>query len=158
VFKVHSVANIWTTELHLAFIQLAPAQDKKYTSSGNRPLLDGFVSKFPFKIANQRMNAFKASLSYRVNGDMDDRYWTAYLLAYLPKQSPTWPKLIGNEQVWFEPSSQQDQRKILEPYLVHRMASEAHNCTRELLEAIDRWVELKVRIYDGWPRRITELK
>ncbi len=158
MFKVHCVANVWTTELHLAFIQLAPAQDKKYNSSGNRPLLDGFVSKFPFKIANQRMNAFKASLSYRVNGDMDDRYRTAYLLRYLPKQSSTWPKLTEHEQVWFEPSSQQDQRKILEPYLVHKMASEAYNCTTELLEAVDRWVDRKVRIYFGWPRLITKFK
>lgn len=116
------------------------------------------MSNFPFNIANQRMNDFKVSLSYRVNGDMDDRYWTAYLLAYLPKQSLAWPELTENKQVWFEPGSQQDQRKILESYLVYIMASEAYTGTRELLEAINMWVELKVRMYDGCARRISELK
>jgi len=89
---------------------------------------------------------------------MDDRYWTAYLLAYLPKQSLAWPELTENNQVCFEPGSQQDQRKILEPYLVYIMASEAYTCTRELFEAIDTWVELKVRMCDGCPSRITELR
>ncbi|KAH8812642.1 hypothetical protein F5884DRAFT_878489 [Xylogone sp. PMI_703] len=155
---VHYIANVWTTEFHLAFIQLVPAQGNTYNLSPSKPLLDGFVSDFPFEVANQKMSIFKASLSYRVNGDMDDRYWTGYLLTYLPKQSSVWPKLTYENSTWFEPSSQQDQRKILEPYLVHRMVFEAYNCTRELLEAVDKWVELKTSMDGSFDKLYTRSK
>lgn len=86
----------------------------------------------------------KASLSYRFVGDMDDKFWTGYLLTYLPGGSELFQKpfysYAGVLQKWFHEDRRTDQRKVLEPFLVEKMVAELFRSTDEILKAIDDWL------------------
>ncbi len=85
---------------------------------------------------------------------MGDRFWSGYLLAYLPRRpsrffvpidttdedySDTW----ADFQQWIRRDNHNDQRNVLEPFLVERMVAEVYQSTRKILDSIDDWLELK---------------
>ena len=85
---------------------------------------------------------------------MGDRYWSGYLLTYLPGKSDTIdnPFNTTNEEFpepWEDPfqwflrvrESRNDQRKVLEPFLVEKMVVEVYQSTKRILASIDDWLE-----------------
>lgn len=76
---------------------------------------------------------------------MADRFWSGYLLTYLPKNSkllknPDFAVGSKNLKSWFHSSAERDQRKILEPFLVEKMAGEIYKSTQILLDSVDDWL------------------
>ena len=111
----------------------------------------GRQRKFPFLIKGSQVDVFKASVSYRTIGDMVDKYWTSYLLIYLPKRDrrgleyPQYLRHSHNDvESWFHEDTRNDQRRILEPFLVEKMVAEVHRSTGEIIRSIDEWLELDV--------------
>ena len=95
---------------------------------------------------------YKASLSCRFIGDLGDRFWSGYLLAYLPRRDSVqyetiddgYPSLWGwrNVEQWVAKEIHNDQRNVLEPFLVDKMVAEVYQSTQKILESIDDWLEL----------------
>ena len=76
---------------------------------------------------------------------MADRFWSGYLLSYLPKNSkllknPDFDVGSKNLTSWFHSSAERDQRKILEPFLVEKMAGEIYKSTKVLLDSVNDWL------------------
>ena len=93
----------------------------------------------------------KASLSYRFVGDMDDKFWTGYLLTHLPADSKVFPKsdyygFFIDVKEWFHQDRRIDQRKVLEPFLVEKMVSVLFQSTDEILKAIDDWLNPEIDV------------
>lgn len=155
--QVHDVADIWTTELHLNFLQLVKVQDesREGTSEGES-VCDGRLRRFLHRYKGSQFDIYKASLSCRFVGDMGDRFWSGYLLAYLPRREGTlvyttkveysseysslWEPY--NVDQWFQRQIHNDQRNVLEPFLVEKMVAEVYQSTQKILESIDDWLEL----------------
>ena len=83
---------------------------------------------------------------------MGDRYWSGYLLTYLPGKSGTIdnPFNTTNEEIpelwdypsgWFQRDIHNDQRNVLEPFLVEKMVVEVYQSTKMILASIDDWLE-----------------
>ena len=85
---------------------------------------------------------------------MGDRFWSGYLLAYLPRRPSTFFSSIdttdedysdtwdGSWQ-WISRDNHNEQRNVLEPFLVERMVAEVYQSTRKILDSIDDWLKLK---------------
>lgn len=91
-------------------------------------------------------------MSCRFIGDMGDRYWSGYLLTYLPGKSGTIdnpfnttneeiPELWDYPSAWFQRDIHNDQRNVLEPFLVEKMVVEVYQSTKRILASIDDWLE-----------------
>ena len=110
----------------------------------------GRPGKFPIAIKGSRLNLVNASVSYRTIGDMADKYWTSYLLLYLPRMDRgvlEYPQysLDGNEvKSWFHETVRNDQRRILEPFLVEKMVAEVCRSTGDIIRSIEVWLEPEV--------------
>lgn len=92
----------------------------------------------------------KASLSYRFVGDMDDKFWTGYLLTHLPADSEVFRRSdyygFSDVQEWFHGDRRTDQRKVLEPFLVEKMVAVLFQSTDEILKAIDDWLNPEIDV------------
>ena len=81
---------------------------------------------------------------------MTDKYWTSYLLLYLPKtkrrvlEYPQIPYDESSVKSWFAEVTRLDQRRILEPFLVEKMTAEIHRSTGELIRSVDDWLEPEI--------------
>ena len=106
--------------------------------------------RFPITIKGSQLNLVNASVSYRIIGDMADKYWTSYLLLYLPKMDRgvlEYPQnsLDGNHvDSWFHETARNDQRRILEPFLVEKMVAEVYRSTGDIIRSIENWLEPEV--------------
>lgn len=100
---------------------------------------------FPQILKGSKSALEKASLSYRIAGDMDDKFWTGYLLTHLraDQDGSRETNLVYNGAMrkWFHRDRKTDQRKILEPFLVENMVAELLKSTDEILKAIDDWLD-----------------
>ena len=100
---------------------------------------------FPQILKGSKSALEKASLSYRIAGDMDDKFWTGYLFTHLraDEYGSRETDLFHNEAMskWFHGDRKTDQRKILEPFLVENMVAELLKSTDEILKAIDDWLD-----------------
>ena len=100
---------------------------------------------FPQILKGSKSALEKASLSYRIAGDMDDKFWTGCLFTHLRADQ------YGSRETdlfhwdamheWFHGDRKIDQRKILEPFLVEKMVAELLKSTDEILKAIDDWLD-----------------
>lgn len=83
---------------------------------------------------------------------MGDKYWSGYLLTYLPGKSETiespfnttneeMPEPWDNAYRWFQRDIHNDQRNVLEPFLVEKMVVEVYQSTKRILASIDDWLE-----------------
>lgn len=94
-------------------------------------------------------------MSYRFVGDLGDRFWSGYLLAYLPRRSstpgssydPTNEEYLSlweddNVRQWALKEIHNDQRNVFEPFLVDKMVAEVYQSTQKILNSIDDWLEL----------------
>ena len=149
IIQVLPLADCWTTELHLSFLQL-----KKGINENNEedsvPKTDnicfGIERRFPTASEGSQLSIVNASVSYRMIGDMADKYWTSYLL-YLPKtdrRDLEYPQYLHKQnevESWFHGNARSDQRRILEPLLVGKMVAEIYRSTGEILRSIDEWLE-----------------
>ena len=151
---------MWTTELHLGFVQLANVEERpgishiqqdprtaEYNGEEIRSgdvVCDRYQRAFPQILKGaKRAVVKKASLSYRFVGDMDDKFWTGYLLTYLPGGSELFQGPLyydADVMEWFHEDRRTDQRKVLEPFLVEKMVAELFRSTDEILKAIDDWL------------------
>lgn len=100
---------------------------------------------FPQILKGSKNALEKASMSYRIVGDMDDKFWTAYLFTHLPsdKFGSHRRDLMPDRAMrkWFHGDRKLDQRKILEPFLVENMVAELLKSTNKILKAIDDWLD-----------------
>ena len=91
-------------------------------------------------------------MSCRFIGDMGDKYWSGYLLTYLPRRSETIESAFNttNEEMpepwdhpyqWFQRDIHNDQRNVLKPFLVEKMVVEVYQSTKRILASIDDWLE-----------------
>lgn len=81
---------------------------------------------------------------------MGDKFWSGYLLTYLPGSSKHFAQAKDSYWAygdstsitkWFNESTNNDQRKIFEPFLVEKMAAEVYRSTDILLGSIDEWLD-----------------
>lgn len=115
-------------------------------NSSNDEVCDGRQRRFPLAINGSKPDIYKASLTCRFAGDMGDKYWSAYLLIYLPRSSRLLEDSeavsgLGRLRQWFHESTRNDQRKILEPFLVEKMIAEVYQSTNNFLTSIDDWLD-----------------
>lgn len=77
---------------------------------------------------------------------MGDRFWSGWLLAYVPGGS----RIFGHPYngtssdyagQWFDEKTKNDQRKILEPFLVGNMVDEVYQSTDKILRHVDQWLD-----------------
>ena len=100
---------------------------------------------FPQILKGSKSTLEKASLSYRIAGDMDDKFWTGYLFTHLrvnqdgSRETDLFRRAAMRK--WFHGDRKIDQRKILEPFLVENMVAELLKSTDEILKAIDDWLD-----------------
>ena len=145
------MADVWTTELHLSFLQLVTVQEKSGEEvSEGESVCNGRQRRFLHRYQNSLFDVYKASVSCRFIGDMGDKYWTGYLLTYLPGSSGTledsW-NATKDETPWAEPSQwfqkdiHNEQRNILEPFLIEKMVVEVYQSTQKILASIDDWLD-----------------
>lgn len=86
---------------------------------------------------------------------MGDRFWSGYLLAYLPRRISTRGSLYDptneeylslwepqNVHQWTLRDIHNDQRNVLEPFLVEKMVTEVYQSTQKILDSINDWLEL----------------
>lgn len=146
--QVHPLADVWATELHLSFLQLVDTQEgtrKQYYLDSNN-VCNGRQRKFPRIVKDSQFDIYKASLGYRFIGDMGDRFWSGWLLAYVPGESryrwhePGW----NNVWQWFDKKTKNDQRRILEPFLVGHMVAEVYESTEKILRHVDQWLDPEI--------------
>jgi hypothetical protein len=152
--------NKWVTELHLPFYQISNQEP----SSGEYRTIAKMVGT-PFMRGNGREgNAIwinRATMSFRFDGDIFDRYWTCYFIEHNPR-------MISAEQTYrytgkhnprsiltrkIEGASKESswrQRKILELILIELMLEEILRSTKEIL------MEARLRIERSFrPETIT---
>ena len=104
-----------------------------------------YQRSFPQILKGSKGALEKTSLSYRIAGDMDDKFWTGYLFTHLraAENGSRETDILGCEVVkeWFDKDRRIDQRKILEPFLVEKMVAELLLSTDEILRAVDDWLD-----------------
>lgn len=154
--QVHDIADIWTTELHLSFLQLVDVEERpREGAPEGETVCDGHQRRFFHRYKGSEHDIYKASLSCRFVGDMGDRYWSGYLLAYLPRKLELLESLddSGNEEDreqwdncyrWFRRDNHNDQRNILEPFLVEKMVAEAYQSTKRILASVNDYLEPEI--------------
>ena len=99
---------------------------------------------FPQILKGSKSALEKASLSYRIAGDMDDKFWTGYLFINLREDQDGSQEGDIFRHDWFHGDRRNDQRKILEPFLVEKMVAELLKSTDEILRAIDDWLDPEI--------------
>lgn len=131
--------NSWQTELNLSFFfELSSKGDIKGDDKDE-------------KIQNRSIEAprrNRASLGYRFDGDLFDRYWTCHFVESLqcigtgPQDHP--PPSLEDEQSVFEGYKQSKehfkqwwQRKILELLLTHRMLEMHNGGSKGIIQQVD---------------------
>lgn len=85
---------------------------------------------------------------------MTDRFWSGYLLSYLPQiskllKNPDWYVGAKDLKSWFYTNTERDQRKILEPFLVEKMAGEIYQSTKIVLDCVDDWLNPTIDYLSG---------
>ncbi len=115
----------------------------------NDNVCDGRQRKFPHIAKGSHFDIYKASLSYRFVGDMGDRFWSGWLLAYVPGESRVLghldrPSIPDHVVQWFDEKTKNDQRRILEPFLVGNMVAEVYQSTDKILRQVDQWLDPEV--------------
>lgn len=146
--QVHPLADIWAAELQLGFLQLVDTQksNRYLDSADNDNVCDGRQRKFPYIVKGSHFDIYKASLGYRFVGDMGDRFWSGWLLAYIPGESKVLghlddPDIPQNVSQWFDKNTKNDQRRILEPFVVGNMVAEVYQSTDKVLRQVDQWLD-----------------
>ena len=146
--QVHPLADVWAAELHLGFLQLVDTQERtpNQFNLDNDNVCDGRQRRFPPIVKNSQFDVYKASLGYRFVGDMWDKYWSGWLLAYVPGESRgvghlDRPNIEENVKGWFDEKLKNDQRKILEPFIVGNMVAEVYQSTDRILRFVDDWLD-----------------
>lgn len=146
------MADVWVTELHLGFLQLVNVLESDVVQ---KDFIDHNVCKggpliFPRIVEGSQFDVYKASLSYRFLGDMGDKYWSAHFLSYLPGRSismipimsdlRSWEIAKTEVEDWFY-TTNNDQRRILEPFLVEKMVAEIARSIEIILTFTDDWLD-----------------
>ncbi|KAF4812302.1 hypothetical protein CGCSCA5_v009306 [Colletotrichum siamense] len=135
------VLNTWESELHLSFYKLV---DENYTPAVGIPkeILDDFPGSDP----TYPRRLVRASVGFRLIGDLFDRHWTCHLIEFVPggKRVPTWwdremherdfpwgdkGHLVQDNDCW-------RQRKILELHLFDRIIEQLVGDTKTIYIAI----------------------
>ncbi len=80
---------------------------------------------------------------------MGDRFWSGWLLAYIPGESRVLghldrPIISDNVEQWFDEKTKNDQRRILEPFVVGNMAAEVYQSTDRILRQVDQWLDPEI--------------
>lgn len=149
------VLNKWVTELHLPFYQIT----KQEPSSGIYQTIAKVVS-IPFlrRIRKNKgaMWINRATMGFRFDGDILDRYWTCHFIEYNPQKlvepknheddklpnlhSKMTRRVVGalKDNAW-------RQRRILELVLFDLILEEMLRSTREILKEAQRCIERSFR-------------
>ncbi|KAM0263418.1 hypothetical protein ACHAQJ_001274 [Trichoderma viride] len=133
--------NKWVTELHLSFYRITPNGSSHEASI--RPSFPK-VHEIIFPIFGDEKSSIKASravMSFRIDGDIFNRYWTCHVLEHNPKQKKSEPLIHvmhhdKANSVW--KADPWKQRKILELFLFDSILTEMLEGTKEIIEEINR--------------------
>ncbi|KAL7919024.1 hypothetical protein ACQKWADRAFT_302421 [Trichoderma austrokoningii] len=151
-----SVLNKWVTELHLPFYQITTEP----SSSKYQTIAEGVGIPFMRNIRRDKDTMWinRATMGFRFDGDILDRYWTCHFLEYSPrklrkqkcekeeKDSPhdkITQRVDGglNKQSW-------RQRRILELVLFDLILEEILKSTKKILEEAQWCIERSFRPED----------
>jgi hypothetical protein len=159
------MANRWITEFHIGFVQIKEItkdefDSEEYGREEAANICNGYQRKYSDLISGKYHTVFTAALGYRFAGDLMDRSWLGIFLADLPNGSA-----LGNagtmspvsfspdhtviRSKWFAENAKHEQRKVLEPFIVEKMASEAFGSTEEVLQALQTWLDSEQRPVRG---------
>ncbi|KIW33229.1 hypothetical protein, variant [Cladophialophora immunda] len=161
--RTSRLANVWTTELHISFyepyVQTADSLD-----ASERALFVELKPELELK-SSSRVSAFvKATVGFRIVGDMYDRSWTCWILAATPesirrasafteefKDDSGDEELTGSNHrqswlpwIWTSNDGFHQQRRVLEILLFVKIAKEAFTSTNAILEDVDKYLRDEV--------------
>ena len=167
---MHPLADIWATELHLSFLQLVPVGNddveggRSHNNSEEAESSDvcrALQWEFPLLIKESKSMISMAALSYRIVGDMGDKFWNGYFLTYLrniPELLPDPDPKADTKDVndWFRRQHKNHQRKILESFVVEKMAAEIYRSTDAILRPMSNWLLPELGVAKADDRRVDE--
>lgn len=120
--------NTWQTEVHLSFHVLVHTSKSRHI--GLPPLT---AVTFP---GNSKQEIRRASMGFRFDGDVFNRYWTCHYIEHVPSKEPQilWQfpfsfSSKGAEKKWW-------QRKVLELYLMDCILQEIAKSTVHILNQV----------------------
>lgn len=125
------LSNTWETEFYLSFYLLI-GSSLNYAQG----IASSTVEDFPE--SRRKMKMVHASIGFRLDGDLFDRYWTGYLLENVPGLYRENRYQYTGEIPLFvkSPGGAMRQRRVLELHFFDRIAKQMVQCTNKILQSI----------------------
>lgn len=150
--------NIWRTELHLSFYALVCKDAPRHV---------GIPEQEPIEFPSHSVELRRASMGFRFDGDMFDRYWTCHFIQYLPSlKAPKFPRRRDPKGHYVDSSTNPAQawdfdfnenalgrfkekhwwqRKVLELYLLRRILGQVMKDSDEIMREVEGELGVKNR-------------
>ncbi|KAI9648345.1 hypothetical protein NHQ30_002978 [Ciborinia camelliae] len=133
------VSNTWETEFHLSFYLLIDSDSNISRVLASSSTADEFPG------SNQKTKIAHASMGFRFDGDLLDRYWTGYFLENVPGLHKV--DRLGRYEtprpIFVKDDRAQQQRRVLELQFFDRIAKQMVECTNEILKSIKDGLGIK---------------
>ncbi|KAF7953553.1 uncharacterized protein EAE97_000952 [Botrytis byssoidea] len=136
------IENAWETEFHLSFYSLIHSD-----SNHAEGIATSSAEEFPG--SNQKKKIAVASMGFRFDGDIFDRYWTGYLLENVPglykeRGYNNFNPSEGHQPLFIKSNNKAyRQRKVLELQFFDRMIQQIVRCTQEISYSIREELGMK---------------
>ncbi|TGO11818.1 hypothetical protein BTUL_0101g00400 [Botrytis tulipae] len=135
------VENSWETEFHLSFYSLIDSD-----SHHSEGIATSSAEDFPG--SSQKKKITLGSMGFRFDGDIFDRYWTAYFLENVPglyrENSYDYFPGKGHRPLFIKSNYKAyRQRKVLELQFFDRMIQQIVRCTQEIAYSIREELGMK---------------
>lgn len=134
------VLNTWQTELHLSFYVLVDTFAAAYQRCG-LPI----DSRDPFP-GSSRKEIWRASVGFRFDGDIFDRYWTCHFIEHIPSSYPFRGRTLPFTSPDRHTDKQWRQRKVLELHLLDRILATILDSSRKILDQIAKELGVNVTL------------
>lgn len=127
------VLNGWQTELHLNFYMCSSDSSAEAGSGRGLPRRDQMPLPIP---SHTDLQIRRASMSFRFDGDIFDRFWTCYVIDYMPLSGVRWKWDHEFDVIDGNLDNQWSQRKVLElcflKRILEKMNEEANRFQKEI--------------------------
>ncbi|KAF7888255.1 uncharacterized protein EAF02_002796 [Botrytis sinoallii] len=134
------LANSWETEFHLSFYSLIDSD-----SNHAEGIATSSMEEFPS--GNQKKKIALASMGFRFDGDIFDRYWTGYFLENVPglyREDLFYDTDESHQSLFIKSNIKAyRQRKVLELQFFDRMIKQMVRCTQEISYSIKEELGMK---------------
>ncbi|ROW02391.1 hypothetical protein VMCG_06097 [Cytospora schulzeri] len=138
------VLNTWQTELHLSFYVLVDTSVAAY-QRGGLPT----DSRDPFP-GSSRKEIWRASIGFRFDGDIFDRYWTCHFIEHVPGSIDARDSNGDRIPPFQSPDRHTDkqwrQRKVLELHLLDCILITILESSREILDQVTKELGVNVTL------------